>query len=199
MVNSTQEKILKAATEIFLVKGPDGARMQEIADAAGINKSLLHYYFRNKETLYVSVFNNVVKDLVPAITSVFESDKPLLAKISEFLELYIGFIQTNPLMPHFIITETTRNPERLLMAFNQLPKEPLFKKLNKDILASVEKGEIKPIDPRQLIINMISLSVFPFIARPVIRSFLTITQDEFDKLLEDRKKEVAEFVINSLT
>jgi len=198
MVNTTQEKILNAATEIFLLKGPDGARMQEIADAAGINKSLLHYYFRDKETLYLSVFKNVLKDLVPALTSVLGSDKPLTEKISDFLELYIGFIQTNPLLPHFIVTETTRNPERLLMAFSQLPRQSLNDRLKSDILKSIERGEIKPIDPNQLIINIISLSVFPFIARPVMSSFLDIGFAEFDILLEKRKKEVAQFVINSL-
>lgn len=182
-----------------MLKGPDGARMQEIADAAGINKSLLHYYFRDKETLYNSVFKNVLMDLLPALTTVFGSEKSLFEKITEFIEVYIGFIQSNPLLPHFIVTETTRNPQRVIMAFNQIPKQSLLEKLESDILASVNKGEIRPTDPRLLIINMISLCVFPFIAKPVMSSFMNMESDEYDNLLDMRKKEVAEFVIKSLT
>jgi len=80
----TQAKILQSAKEIFMAKGMDGARMQEIADRAGINKPLVHYYFRNKETLFLAVFNQAIQELIPALTEVFRSNRPLLEKIPDF-------------------------------------------------------------------------------------------------------------------
>lgn len=198
-VTASQAKILEAARTIFMHKGKDGARMQEIADEAGINKALLHYYFRNKETLFLAVFGEVIRDLVPALAEIFRSDRPLLEKIAGFLKIHIGFIQANPLVPHFIISEIARNPEMIINGFKSVQEENLIHKFRQDVNASIERGEIRPIDPLQLIVNILSLSVFPFLARPLLMSLFGIGQMEFDQLIENRKTEVSQFILNSLT
>ena len=194
----TQEKILRSAREIFMAKGMDGARMQEIADHAGINKALLHYYFRNKESLFHAVFRQAILELLPALTEVFRSNRPLLEKIPDFFSLHIGFIQANPMIPHFIISEVTRNPDMILKGFQAINQEGLFEKFAKDVHASVLNGEIKPIDPVQLILNLISLSVFPFIAKPLLMKLFGMEKNQFEELLEERKTQVTKFVINAL-
>ena len=196
--DSTEERILEAAKTVFIAKGMEGARMQEIADEAGINKSLLHYYFRNKETLFKAVFQNAVKDLMPAILTVITSEKPLLQKIEEFMALHIGFIHSNPLVPLFLISETMRNPNRVLDGFRTTVDPAMTSRFKEEIRRNVEAGTIRPIDPYQLIINMLSLSVFPSIARPILSGFFNLSDEEYDELLRKRKTNVSEFIINSL-
>lgn len=198
VLNPTQERILQSAREIFMTRGLEGARMQHIADHAGINKALLHYYFRNKETLFGAVFTQTVRQLLPALTEVFLSDRPLLEKIPEFFKIHIGFIQANPLIPQFILSEISRNPEMILNGFKAFKQNGILEKFAGDVEASIRKGEIKPVDPVQLILNLISLSVFPFIAKPIIIKILDMDESKYQQMLEDRKNEVTQFVINSL-
>jgi TetR/AcrR family transcriptional regulator len=195
---STEAKILQSAREIFMMKGLDGARMQEIADHAGINKALLHYYFRNKESLFHAVFNQTVAELIPNLTGVFRSDRPLLEKIPLFFNIHMTFIQENPLIPYFIISELTRNPEMIINGFrNFLPNE-LFAKFSDDVRQSVERGEIRPVEPLDLLVNLLSLSVFPFLAKPLLVRMLPLTDSTFDSFIEHRKREVSNFVINAI-
>jgi AcrR family transcriptional regulator len=195
---STQERILKSAREVFLSKGMEGARMQEIADRAGINKALVHYYFGNKEALFHAVFGQAIQELLPALTEVFRSERPLLEKIPDFFSIHIGFIQANPMIPQFIISEVARNPEVILNGFRALDQEGLFEKFTNDVHQSILKGEIQPIDPIQLIINLISLSVFPFLAKPLLNRLLDMDEAQFEQIIENRKTEVSKFVINAL-
>ena len=81
--STTEEKILAAAKKIFVQKGMAGARMQDIADEAGINKALLHYYFRNKEKLFEVIFLAAAERLFPRINRIFEADMPLFERIEE--------------------------------------------------------------------------------------------------------------------
>jgi len=195
---STQGKILHSAREIFMAKGMEGARMQEIADHAGINKALLHYYFRNKESLFHAVFGQAILELLPALTEVFRSDKPLLEKIPEFFNLHINFILANPMLPQFVISEVARNPEMILNGFKAIMEEGLITKFAGDVRKSIENGEIQPVDPLQLIINLISLSVFPFLAKPLVTKLFDINDSQFEQFISERKTEVSKFVINAL-
>jgi AcrR family transcriptional regulator len=197
-VQSTQEKILQAARAVFLEKGMEGSRMQEIADLASINKALLHYYFRNKETLFQAVFNQAIQELLPALTEVFRSNRPLLEKIPAFFEIHIGFIQQNPMIPHFIMSEISRNPEMILQSFKAVSEEGIMGKIARDIKLSVAAGEIRDIEPLQLIMNLLSLSVFPFLARPLFTEIAGIGNEGYDRIMEERKAEVSKFVIHAL-
>ena len=84
-ISETEQKILDAAKQVFLVKGLAGARMQEIADEAGINKALLHYYFRSKEKLFEKILNEAFTNIIPNIITIFTSNLPFFEKIRLFL------------------------------------------------------------------------------------------------------------------
>ena len=94
---TTEEKIYEAAKKVFLTKGLDGARMQEIADIAGINKALLHYYFRTKEKLYSEVVKNSASTFFPQIMTILLSELPFEVKIWTIVDKYINFLQHNNL------------------------------------------------------------------------------------------------------
>ena len=96
---STEQIILEAAKKVFVRKGMAGARMQDIADEAGINKALLHYYFRNKEKLFEMIFMEAAEKFFPRINAIFDSDQPLFEKIESFCEEYISVVMENPYLP----------------------------------------------------------------------------------------------------
>lgn len=194
---TTESNILNAAKRIFQHKGMDGARMQEIADEANINKALLHYYFRSKQLLFEAVFKNAYSLLAPQINKVLNDDSSLFDKIRNFSNNYISFIIKHPYLPNFIIQELNKNPEfaERFLTEKQLPN---ITKFRLQIYEEVKKGTIKPISAEQLFINIISLNIFPFIGAPLIKGFLNLDKKAFNKILEDRKTEVAEFIINSI-
>ena len=111
---NTEGIVLAAAKKVFILKGMDGARMQEIADEAGINKSLLHYYFRSKEKLFEEIFKDTFAKFIPKIDVLLSSNKSLEDKIKEFVKEYLELLQKNPHLPQFILQELNRNPDRLV-------------------------------------------------------------------------------------
>lgn len=197
-VDSTTEKaILQAAKTVFHERGLAGARMQQIADEAGINKALLHYYFRNKETLFKAVFLDAFTTIIPKMNEVFEADMPLFKKIETFADRYISMVSENPYLPAFIIQEMNYNPN-FAAEYLSGGHRPNPKKLLEQIRNDVAHGNIKPVDPLQLVINLMALCIFPFTAGQMIKGVMGVSKKQFDSILERRKKEVPEFIINAI-
>lgn len=193
----TEGQILEAAKDVFQKKGMDGARMQEIANEAGINKAMLHYYYRSKQLLFEAVFNNAFSLLAPQLNKILNDDSSIENKVKKFTNNYISFISKHPYLPNFIISEMNRNP-KFFEKIQQNAAFPTLEKFNNQVISEVEKGILKPIDGNQLFINIISLNIFPFVATPLIKGFLKIDDKEFKQLMEQRKIAVSEFIINSI-
>lgn len=193
----TEGKILEAAKSIFQQKGMDGARMQEIADQAGINKAMLHYYYRSKQMLFEAVFRNVFSLLAPQLNKILNDDSSVEEKVRSFTHDYISFIARHPYLPNFIINELNRNPN-FFEKIQQSGAFPTLEKFKKQVALEVENGNLKPIDGEQLFINIFSLNIFPFVATPLIKAFLKIDDEGFDRLMEERKTAVSAFIINSI-
>jgi AcrR family transcriptional regulator len=194
---STEQKILEAAKQVFMEKGLDGARMQDIADKAGINKALLHYYFRSKDKLFEVIFMEEARKFVPKMAEIMLSDKDLFEKIEMFVDRYIETLLQNPLLPIFIINEVNRNPVEILKSMWGGYRPPVDK-VEEHLAKLVKKGVIKPIRAEQLMINMVSLCIFPFMARPMVQWIMKKNDREFMQMMEQRKKEVAKFIIDSI-
>lgn len=193
----TEAQILHAAENVFQKKGMDGARMQEIADEAGINKAMLHYYYRSKQLLFEAVFSSAFSLLAPQLNRILNDDSSIEDKVRNFTHNYISFISKHPYLPNFIIQELNRNP-KFFEKIQQNVAFPTFDKFKTQVSLEVENGILKPIDGEQLFINIISLNLFPFTARPLIKGFLKIDDKGFKQLMEQRKHEVSEFIINSI-
>jgi AcrR family transcriptional regulator len=195
--DSTEQKIFEAARELFTLKGMDGAKMQEIADRAGINKALLHYYYRTKEKLYEAVARAIIGKAIPAVRQVIESEQPLEEKIRRFIDFYISLISQNPFIPLFIITEINKHPDRFFETIlpKELPKpEIFFRQVEEEIAA----GRIRHIKPQHLLVNTIAMCVFPFVAKPMMRIVLGMSGGEMRIFLEERKEQVTSFVLAAL-
>jgi AcrR family transcriptional regulator len=194
---TTEEKILEAAKKIFLAKGLDGARMQDIADEAGINKAMLHYYFRSKDKLFEHIFTEVASHFLPKIIAILESDKTVFEKIEAFCKEYISQVIETPYVPIFILNEINRQPEAFLNKVfgNRKPPVAAFvKQLEKEN----KQGIIKKIEPLQLFLNILSLCIFPFVARPMIQLVSGMDRTQFNALMEQRKKSIPRLIIESI-
>lgn len=194
---NTELEILNAAKEVFQEKGMVGSRMQEIADKARINKSMLHYYYRNKQLLFEAVFKSAFKLLAPQLNKVLNDDSELFDKIRNFTNNYISFVMVHPYLPNFVIQELNKNPD--FIASLRTEKDfPNIKKFKTQVENAVMRGTIRPIEAEQLFINIISLSVFPFIATSLLQGLINVDEKEYYKIMERRKTEVADFIINSI-
>jgi AcrR family transcriptional regulator len=194
---NTEEKILEAAKEVFISQGKSGARMQDIANKAGINKSLLHYYYRSKEKLFAAVFEFALKRFIPNITLMLKHNKPFFIKLEEFISVYIDIISGNPFIPLFILSEINKNPEILIKTFLKSGIDLQF--IETEIQQEINAGNIRPIQPKHLIINIISLCIFPTVAKNLILPVVfNKNNKESDLFYSERKKIVFEFIINSL-
>ncbi|CAH8283224.1 TetR family transcriptional regulator [Mariniflexile fucanivorans] len=194
---NTEEQILEAAKNIFQSKGMDGARMQEIADKAGINKAMLHYYYRSKQLLFEAVFNNAFLLLAPQLNTVLNDDSSIEEKIKNFTTNYISFILKHPYLPNFVIQELNRNPE-FILKMKENKEFPNLEKFKKQVNEEIKKGIIKPIAAEQLFINIMALNIFPFVAKPLIKAFINADDETYLQLMENRKTEVSNFIINSI-
>ena len=195
---STEEKILDAARKVFVQKGLDGARMQDIADEAGINKALLHYYFRTKDKLFEMIFMETVGKIFPRFEMILLSDMDFFEKIRQIVSSYIEVIIHNPYLPLFVLNEMNKNPEFGIVDFFKVQRPVVIHRFMEDIEKEVSKGTIKAVSPAHLLVNMMSMCIFPFVAKPVINIMLDLDELQFRNMMEQRKRVVAEFIIESI-
>jgi len=194
---STEQKILEAAKEVFVEQGMAGARMQDIADRAGINKALLHYYFRSKEKLFEVVYNEAAAKFLPRVNILFEENIPLFEKIEKFVSTYIDLLMQQPFIPLFVLNEMHKDADFHLAKIWGGGAPPVHV-LMKQIQEEVQKGAIRPIQPIQLMLNMVALCVFPFVARPMVRAVFKMDNQQFMQVMEERKTIVSKFIIDSI-
>ena len=194
---TTEERIFEAAFKVFQLKGFKGARMQEIADEAGINKAMLHYCFKNKELLFEAVFMNAFGKLAPQINEIFKSQDSIFEKIKKFTDSYISFVMDYPFLPQFIIQEMNNNPE-FVTKFLKKENRPDPTKLIHQIENEIKLGILKPINPKQLLIDIFSMTVFPFAAQALLKGMIQVSNEEFMQLMEERKKYIYEQIITSI-
>ncbi|HKI89107.1 MAG TPA: TetR/AcrR family transcriptional regulator [Draconibacterium sp.] len=195
--DNTEEKILNAAQTVFIHKGMDGARMQEIADEAGINKALLHYYFRTKQKLFDAIFKKVFSQVLPNIMEMVHSELPIEKKLGIFIEKYIDMLLKNPFLPTFILKEMNREPDFLASVLKKSGVKPreIFSMFEKEMQA----GNIRKMDPRDLLVNILGLSIFPIAAKPLLKIMLfENNRKAYNEFISRRKKTVTEFIFNSI-
>lgn len=194
--HGTEKKILLAAKKVFHEKGFDGARMQEIADVAGINKSLLHYYFRSKENLFNAVFLEALREIFSRLFTIAGKENSLEEKVRLIFRNYIGFLQENSYIPGFVLSEIRNNPQHLGEIFKKAGISP--KLLYEKMRESITDEKIEGIGYKSFVINILSLSIFPFAARPLLQVIFDFSDREYDEFLEQRKTDLPEFFLNAI-
>jgi AcrR family transcriptional regulator len=200
-----ERRILDAASEVFLKRGTAGARMQEIAREAGVNHALLHYYFRSKGQLAAAVFQRAAATLMPAVLEVMASTRPLGEKVHAVVDIELEHLSRMPHLPAYIISELAHHPERarqlVAHAAGSTPDEVgrrVTTILKRQIAAAVRRGEIRSIDPAQFIVNLLSLCIFPFAARPLLMGVFGMDDAAFAAFIARRRVQLPEFFMEAL-
>ena len=185
-VTSTEDEIFRAALRVFLRKGMDATRMQDIADEAGISRTSLHYYYRNKERLYNSVFDHTLKRLFNEIagTIVGDNQKSFRDMLEKFVESYLSILGNNPNLPFFIMNEMQNNPEKVIDRFRSF--EGQIETLERYFQTNLRDVGIT-YSWNHFLINLIAMCVFPYLARPMLSEFLLEDDETFEELIDKRK------------
>jgi TetR/AcrR family transcriptional regulator len=202
---STEQRILDAAHAVFIRSGTAGARTQEIAKEAGVNSALLHYYFRSKERLAEAVFTRAAGQLLPAVIRILGSDAALEDKVDQVVQTELQHLTKAPYLPGYILSELAHHPDRagqLVSAVTgRVPAEIGMRVgavLGRQIEERVRAGHMHQIAPDQFIVNLLSMCVFPFAARPMLMALLGFDQAGFDRFIDRRRKELAPFFLRAL-
>jgi AcrR family transcriptional regulator len=200
-----ESRIMHAAHTVFIRRGTAGARMQEIADEAGVNKALLHYYFRSKSHLADAVFLGVARELFPKVSDTAMADLSLEQKVRQIIVMYLDQFTRTPYVPAYLIGEMSQHPERAAQLLEALgattgrSAPPIFlARFGGQIADEVRAGRIAPISPAQFLANLVSLCIFPFAARPMLCAVMSMNDGGFRDFIEERKTALPVFFLNAL-
>ena len=195
---NTEERILDAARKVFTRKGFAAARMEDIAKEADMNRALLHYYFRSKQKMFEVIFEENLKHFFGNFLKILTTEEELEIKIRKLVEAEIDMLLQNQYLPLFMLNEMNRNPEMIKDRLFQIPQKQFIPEFIKQVEKEITKGTIKKVAPMHLLINIISLCIFPFAGKPMMMTITGIDQKQFELMMLDRKKIIADLIITSI-
>jgi TetR/AcrR family transcriptional regulator len=201
----TESRILDAANRVFMRRGTAGARMTEIAREAGVNHALVHYYFRSKQRLAEAVFRRAIGQFFPVMIGVFTSDAPLEDKVRLVAAAQIDMLMKNRDLPGYLLAELNHYPERAEQLLETMSgttpaalRTRLFGTLGRQLEDAARDGAIRPIRPQEFILNLVSMVVYPFAARPLVNAILGLDDSTFAAMMERRKADIPAFFLAAL-
>lgn len=197
---TTEEKIILAARSIFREKGKDGARMQEIADQAGINKAMLHYYFRSKEALFDQVFQNEFKEVLHQLLTTINDQTDFRTFINAFIKSYLHNIAPRRNVIRFVLWEADKKKDQFMIYLSEsfqahgFDENPIIRR----ITSAIEKGEIRACDPINLVLSILGMSIFPFMAAPILERIFNGLDLSDQAFIEQRTDELTALIWNGV-
>ncbi len=180
----TEELIKNTAKRLFFVEGKFNATTQEIADAAGVNRSLINYYFRSRDKLFDIIFNDAQRSEEEKTKSIIFSELPFKSKIEEFIDYSFNMAKEYPFMELYLVTQFNQG---CYFKF-QHDMDKVLEKFYQEFEIEMKKGTIRKMEPIQFILNMVSLVSFPIAMRPLFQSSMRLTNEDYEKILSDRKQ-----------
>ncbi len=185
---STEEKIKEAARKLFTQKGFAAVRTRDIAEEAGINLALLNYYFRSKQKLFdIIMLENFRKFLQIILGKVLDEKLSFEEKIENIVEVYIDMLTANPDLPLFVLNELRGNPAKIAEELNS-EASPMRALFFKQIKEGSPDGKIAGMEPLHFVANLVGLTVFPFVGKPMLQRVTGVNDEDFAKFMQERKK-----------
>jgi len=183
------ERLIKdTAKKIFFEEGKLHATTQDIADAAGINRASIHYYYRSRKLLFDKVFEEAMAEFHTKLQAVIGEDEvPFRQLIERLLDFLLKKSMEHPFLELFLVAELNSNPE---ITRNLLPEPPGERRamLREYIIREVAAGTMKPIEPEHFIVNLMSLCSFPFLAKPIVKNAIGLSEEDYVKFIAERKE-----------
>jgi TetR/AcrR family transcriptional regulator len=168
---ATVDRILSASERIFAERGMAGARTDEIARAARVNKALLYYYFSSKEKLHLSVLDALFRQLIVAVEAALSSDSLPRQRLLAYVDAYFDFILRHPNYPRLVQRELMEGGKNLVWIAQQYIG-PIQLKVSRILEAGVACGEFRRVDPRQTVMTINAMIVSYFAVAPVLSQVL---------------------------
>lgn len=189
---NTEQLIMDAAEKIFLDKGFAMTTTTEIARRVGCNQALIHYYFRTKENLFEKLFEKKFLVFTSAISLNTEKPIGLKAMVKEVISKHLDIIAANPKLPFLIINEVTTNPGKFQNIVEQLKQKAglVLESMEKELSIEKEKGTIRDVSAFDLLLNILSLNIFMFLAKPMLMGVRNFSTQEFEEFIISRKDEI---------
>jgi TetR/AcrR family transcriptional regulator len=192
--------ILKAAVAEFSEQGIAGARTDAIARAAHVNKALLYYYFKDKESLYQAVLDDVFSGLRAKVLPILESDLPPRERLLKYLGAYFDYIAANPRIPRVVQAEWMRMGSGRSSPMQRIAKQyfqPIYVKLVGLLQEGIAAKEFRPVNPLDFIPSMVAVIVFYFGTAPAMKMLMKIDPLAPERIAE-RRAFVLEFIAAAL-
>jgi AcrR family transcriptional regulator len=191
---SAEEKIKQAARKLFTMKGYAATKTRDIAQEAGINLALVNYYFRSKEKLFHLIRTESLQKIGEEIVRIIsDADTTLEEKIKKLVACYTETLMNEPDIPLFVLNEIRNNPEQLVDKIG-IRDKVMNSALMHQLMQRITEGKIRPIHPVHFIINTISLTVFPFVAGPMLKLVANLDDTAFTAIVNERKELVPEWL-----
>jgi AcrR family transcriptional regulator len=194
----TRDRILDAADRVFTRKGTASGRTQEIADEAGVNKALVHYYFGTKAALADAIFARALGALVPKIFGILaDPARGIEQKVPAIVKEQIDFHSARPYLAGYLVAELHAHPERvarMVTAHGHVPLDVLRRQLQEGARA----GKLRRVSPEQFVASMMGLLWFPFAIRPALCELLDFDSERWHAFLEERRRFLPDFVMGGL-
>lgn len=189
--SKTEQQIKDTARRIYLCEGRMKATMQEIADAAGVNRTLLHYYFRSRDALFNIVFQDALLELRERVYGIIGSQLPFRQKIENVIQVFYEELNESPYLETFVALHLNQQPENYSQLFKLIPggKEKL-KGFLKEIQEQMDMNVIPEMKPINFFMSLFSLMAYPFIAKPIYSKMFDLSDSAYRKLLAERKETI---------
>ena len=198
---NTEQLILEAAEREFLLKGYAGARTSAIAEAAGVTHAMLHYYFRTKDKLFDTILDRKIKLLRDVMLgSIGDADKPLFQKLADTVSNHIDFLAANPDLPRFMVNEIFYNPARMqqILPLMKAHAPQVVANLQRQIDDMAARGECRRFDAAMLMVDIVSLNVFSFMAAPMVEAMFGDSFSDRASFVEQRKRENIDTIMRKI-
>lgn len=197
---NTGQAILQAAEALFLKQGFAQTTTKQIAQRAGCNQALLHYYYRTKDNLFVQIFEEKVKFIATHFLDINSTAQTLEERISQMVELHFELFRKNPRLVPFLLKEVLSDPVRVAPILDKIKQYmvKIFGKIDEALHEEIEKGAARPVSTLNVILTLVSLDMAPFIIAPVLQRVLDLTDEQLDEQLDKRKPEVVEILLRQI-
>ncbi|HEX5167764.1 MAG TPA: TetR/AcrR family transcriptional regulator [Cyclobacteriaceae bacterium] len=190
------EKLIKDKAKIlFFQKGLLKATTQDIADEAGVNRALIHYYFRSREQMLEILLDETIREKKERVRGILTSALPFKEKIAMYIDVIVDYGLTYPYLDNFIISETAGRPEKV-KSFCSTDRTKSSDLIRDELAAEVKLGRIADISAQHFMVNLSSLCHYPLLAKPVLQAIHGMTDSAYRKFLLERKRIIFKTIFN---
>jgi len=195
--NAQTEQVIKdMAKKLIFQDGILKATTQQIADEAGVNRALIHYYFRSREQLLDTLLTEAITERRTRLREIFNApNDSFKLKISKVLDLLMAHAADYPYLENFIVSEVAHQPDKVkVFCFKDKDKnDSIFRA---QLQEEIEKGTLQPITKEHFMINLISMCHYPVLSKPILQTIHGMSEPEYKRFMQERKRVIYRTIFN---